>query len=100
MVTSIKPGIITIQPHQYLPHETLVSTSKGMAFVDGKIVRIVSAEATINPSESTEKLTQMKRDLEQRIHALRNQGSIEEIEKVTMKLGKINADLKLKTMMH
>jgi hypothetical protein len=69
-----------------------------MAFVDGKIVRIVSAEATINPSESTDRLNEMKHNLEQKIHALRNQGSIEEIEKVTMKLEKINADIQLKKM--
>lgn len=99
MVTSVKPGIITIQPHPYLPQETYVSTSKGMAFVDGKIVRIVSAEATVNPSESTDTLNEMKHKLEQKIHAMRNQGSIEEIEKVTIKLEKINADLKLKTML-
>lgn len=42
-----------------------------MAFVDGKIVRIVSADATINPSESTDKLTEIKTDLEAKIRILR-----------------------------
>ena len=75
MVTSVKPGIITVwladysKPNQQL----LVSTSKGMAFVDGKIVRIVSAEATINPVENTEKLNQIKHDLEHKIAVLKTQ---------------------------
>jgi len=98
MVTSVKPGIISIQAHPYLPHDTYVSTSKGMAFVDGKIVRIVSAEATLNPIEDTETLHQIKNDLEQRIAVLKTTGSVEEIEHTIDKLEKVIADIQLKQM--
>ncbi|MFA7717241.1 MAG: F0F1 ATP synthase subunit epsilon [Candidatus Absconditabacterales bacterium] len=100
MVASVKPGIITIRPVEYIQpsQEFFISTSKGMAFVDGKIVRIVSAEATINPQESSEVLDKIRNDLEKKIKQLKNEGSIEEIEKTMIKLEKVNADIKLKKM--
>lgn len=67
-----------------------------MAFVDGKIVRIVCAEATINPQESSQELDHIRGELEKKIKQLKNEGSIEEIEKTLMKLEKVNADIKLK----
>lgn len=100
MVSSIKPGIITIWPVEYIKpsQEIYVSTSKGMVFVDGKIVRIVISEATINPQESWEALNANKEHLEKKMKQLKTEGSIEEIENTLIKLEKINADLQLKTM--
>ncbi len=99
MVTSVKPGIISIWPAEYTSSkEFFISTSKGMAFVDGKIVRIVSAEATVNPQESSAVLDKIKDDLEKKIKQLKNEWSIEEIEKNMIKLEKVNADIKLKKM--
>ena len=101
MVTSIKPGLISFRSQQVYMQpdsQSFVSTTKGMAFLDGKIVRIVTADATINPSEDTETLTEMKQDLEQKIAVLKTEGSIEQIEKAMMRLEKINADLQLKQM--
>jgi hypothetical protein len=42
-----------------------------MAFLDGKIVRIVTSEATRNPDENTETLQQIKKDLEHKIAVLK-----------------------------
>lgn len=102
MVTSIKPGIIKIWPmenHITVGKEKYISTSKGMVFIDGKIVRIVSSEATMTPQESTQTLLHHKQLLEEKLKRLKSEGSIEEIEKTLNKLEKINADLELKKML-
>jgi len=102
MVTSIKPGIIKIRPmenHIKVGREKYISTSKGMVFIDGKVVRIVSAEATMEPAESTQTLLQHKKIIEEKIKRLKSEWSIEEIEKALIKLEKINADLELKKML-
>lgn len=66
-----------------------------MAFVDGNVVRIVTAVATTSPEESAETLHKMKLALEDQIKLLKQQGSIEDIEKSLIKLEKLNADIKL-----
>lgn len=76
-----------------------VSTSKGMVFIDGKIVRIVSTEATLAPEESESVLLETKRILEEKLKRLKNEWSIEEIEKALIKLEKTNADIELKKML-
>ena len=72
-----------------------LSVSKGMAFVDGKMIRVVTATATTSPSESVNTLEQMKMKLETSIRQLKQKGSIEEIEKSLVKLEKLNADIAL-----
>lgn len=102
MVSSVKPGIIKLWPMKnniQVGDEIYVSTSKGMVFIDGKIVRIVSAEATLAPEQSESTLLQNKKTLEERIKRLKTEWSIEEIEKSLIKLEKINADLELKRML-
>ncbi|HMS91564.1 MAG TPA: F0F1 ATP synthase subunit epsilon [Candidatus Absconditabacterales bacterium] len=102
MVTSVKPGIIKIWPMKnniQVGDEIYVSTSKGMVFIDGKIIRIVSAEATLAPEESENILLQNKKNLEEKIKRLKTEGSIEEIEKALIKLEKIHADIELKRML-
>lgn len=101
MVISIKPGLISIRTEQiYMQPDSksCISTSKGMAFIDGKIIRIVSADATLNPNEDTDTLLEIRQDLEHKIALLKTEGSIEEIEKAMVKLEKINADIVLKWM--
>jgi F-type H+-transporting ATPase subunit epsilon len=76
MVTSVKPGIIKLWPmenHIKVGDEMFVSTSKGMVFIDGKIVRIVSAEATLAPEESESALLQNKKILEDKIRRLKTE---------------------------
>ncbi len=102
MVTSVKPGIIKVWPmenHIKVGDEMYVSSSKGMVFIDGKIVRIVSAEATLAPEESESTLLQNKKNFEEKIKRLKTEWSIEEIEKALIKLEKINADIELKRML-
>lgn len=102
MVVTIKPGIIKLWPMEdrvKVGNEIYVSTSKGMVFIDGKIVRIVSAEATVAPEESESVLLGNKKILEDKIKRLKTEWSIEEIEKALIKLEKINADIMLKKML-
>lgn len=102
MVTSIKPGIIKLWPmedHIKIWNELCISTSKGMVFIDGKIVRIVSAEATLAPEQSEAMLQEHKKVMEEKIKRLKSEWSIEEIEKTLIKLEKINADIQLKKML-
>ncbi len=102
MVTSIKPGLIKLWPMKnniQVGDEMFVSTSKGMVFIDGKIVRIVSTEATLAPEESESVLLETKRILEEKLKRLKNEWSIEEIEKALIKLEKTNADIELKKML-
>lgn len=102
MVTSVKPGIIKVRPMKnniQVGNEMYISTSKWMVFIDGKIVRIVSAEATLAPEESENTLLQNKKIIEDKIKRLKTEWSIEEIEKALIKLEKINADIELKKML-
>lgn len=76
MVTSVKPGLIKVRPmknHIQVGDEMLVSTAKGMVFIDGKIVRIMSTDATLSPEETESVLQQNKRSLEQKIKRLKNE---------------------------
>jgi hypothetical protein len=50
-----------------------VSTSKGMVFIDGKIVRIVSSDATLEPEQSENTLLQNRRTLEEKIKRLKSE---------------------------
>jgi len=70
-----------------------------MVFIDGKVVRIVTAEATLAPEETENTLLQYKQTREEKIKRLKTEGSIEEIEKALIKLEKINADIQLKKML-
>jgi len=102
MVSSIKPGIIKVWPMKdYIKvgEEMYISTSKWMVFIDGKVVRIVTAEATLAPEETENTLLQYKQTREEKIKRLKTEGSIEEIEKALIKLEKINADIQLKKML-
>ncbi len=102
MVTSVKPGIIKLWPLENnvkVRDEIYISTSKGMVFIDGKVVRIVSAEATLAPEQSENELLQNKKSLEEKIRRLKTEWSIEEIEKTLIKLEKTNADIELKRML-
>lgn len=105
MVSSIQPGILKIIPFDWnhtgyvlSKNEILISVEKGMAFVDGKVIRIVTSSATTIPQESKANLEENKKTLEEHIRKLRAQGSIEEIERYLTKLQKINADISLKSM--
>lgn len=66
-----------------------------MVFIDGEMVRVVTAVATASPQESAKTLEQMKLKLESNIKQLKQKGSIEEIEKSIVRLEKLNADIML-----
>lgn len=106
MVTALKPWIIKIIPNEKLSDSEFIftkgtisiSVSKGMAFVDGKIVRVVTAVATTSLKETEKELESKKSQLEEEIKKLRQKWSLEEIEKSLIQLEKINADIKLKKL--
>ncbi|MCF7834676.1 ATP synthase F1 subunit epsilon [Candidatus Gracilibacteria bacterium] len=95
LVSALKPGIVKVFPEGKKSVD-YISISKGMMFTDGKKIRIVTSSATNSPEESEENLLKSKQELENKIKELKKSGSIEEIEKYTIKLEKINADLSLK----
>lgn len=106
MVTALKPGIIKIIPEKQVSTSEFIFTknaislsiSKGMAFVDGKIVRVVTAVATTSLSESEKDLEAKKLKLEDDIQQLKKKWSLENIEKSLIQLEKINADIRLKKL--
>jgi len=106
MVTSLKPGIISLVPFEstqtsgyiFSKNEILISISKGMAFLDGKMIRIVASSATTIPTESIESLKKRKEALEGEIRQLKTKGSIEQISSKMNILEKINADLQLESI--
>lgn len=108
MVTSLKAGIINIAPFEsthisgyiFSKNEILISIGKGMAFVDGKIIRIVVSSATTIPTESWESLKKRKEALEWEIKQLKIKWSIEQLSNKMNILEKINADLKLESISH
>lgn len=104
IVTAIKPGLIKISPETQLRdtqdfvisnNEIIISISKGMAFIDGTAIRIVSSQATTVSNHSKDHLEQNKSEIEHKIKELKRQGSIEQIELYMTKLQKINADIAL-----
>jgi len=102
MVTTIQPGIIKIRPmkdHIKVGNEIYVSTTKWMVFVDGKIVRIVTSDATLSPEQSENTLQTNKKYIEDKIKRLKSSWSIEDIERALITLEKINADIELKRML-
>ena len=103
MVSSLKPGIIKIIPEQedisnefiFRKNIISISVSKWMIFVDGKKIHIVTSVATTKAIQWEDMLRKMKQELEEKIRILKQQWSLEEIEKSLIKLEKINADIKL-----
>lgn len=106
MVTALKPGIIKLHPSEKINNDEYtftkniisISVSKWMAFVDGKIVKIVTAIATTSLKESEKDLEDKKNKLQEEITQLKQKGSLEDIEKSLIKLEKINADIRLKKL--
>ncbi len=72
-----------------------LSVSKGMAYTDGKVIRVVTAIATTNPEKTEDELLQEGKSLKEKISILKQKGSIEEVEKTLIKLDKIDADIRL-----
>jgi len=69
-----------------------------MAFVDGKVVKVVISSATTITTESIKELESKKLKIEEKIKSLRKSGSLEEIERSLIQLDKINADIRLKNL--
>lgn len=106
MVTSLKPGIITISPKWKIKEKDFIQSSEGisisiskwMAFVNEELVKIATTVATTKLHEDEKELKAKKLKLEKEIRELRQKWSLEEIENSLIKLEKVNADLKLQAL--
>lgn len=108
LVTVLKPGLIKILPKesnfkskiksiQYVFDQKKInlSVSKGLAYIDGKTITVVTSAADATPQQSHDLLLKLKKEAEKKVSEMRARGSIEEIEKSLMSLEKINADIRL-----
>lgn len=106
LVSVLKPGVVVLWFKKQEAKNELddfvhdgetfkISIGKGIVYVDGKNVSIVSSMVTKTPKESEQELQGMKLDLQKKIVSLREKGSIEEVEKWLMTLKKIEADIEL-----
>lgn len=105
MVSVIRPGIVTIRPTErhtdtqsafIFENETIKMTvSKGMIYVDGHSISVVTSAASSWLQKDIDALHSMKKDLQEKIAILKKKGSIEEIERSLIKLQKIQADIQL-----
>jgi len=112
LVSTIKPWLISIwsdaiqreqKEFDYIfdDNKVTVSVSKGILFVDGENITIVTSAATKTPTSTVEELTSQKSDIEKKIHKLRESGwFIEEVQKWLVTLKKIEADLELLRLQH
>lgn len=103
LITTLKPWLIKIIPKDQFKKSDFIfsknvitlSVSKGMAYTDWKIVRVVTAIATTNPDKTEKELMQEEKLLKEKISILKQKGSIEEVEKTLIKLDKVDADIRL-----
>lgn len=103
MITSLKPWLIKITPKDQIKESDFIfskniitiSISKGMAYTNGKIIRVVSTIATTKPCKSEKELQEELKSMKEKINILKQQWSLEEVEKSLIKLGKIDADIRL-----
>jgi len=105
MVSVVVPGLVRIKTEDQKLKEKfeifdvdkniVLSTSKGILYVDGQKVIILTSAASSDVKESEENLKKLKQKLEEELQKLKAKGSVEEIEKALIDLQKITADLRL-----
>lgn len=109
LVTVVLPWLIKIIPdnpedfntktfvfeEQYLT----ISTSEGVAYIDGEHITIMSSTSTANPGTyAPDELKKQKESLEKQIEELKTTDDKKLIEKAEKKIQTIEADLKLINM--
>lgn len=85
LMSILKPGILKIQAEEVLTvslikeaqflfqnHKIHLSVSRGLIYVDGKNITILSNNITVNPKDSHEVLQQMKNSLMNELEEMKN----------------------------
>jgi len=73
----------------------VISLSKGLMMTDGAQTTITTSLATTSINESEEVLSQMVKDMEIQLDAIRETGNAEDLEIAIWNIDKINADIRL-----
>lgn len=75
-----------------------ISVWRWLFFTDWWDVVVATSSATSSPAETNEMLEKMKNDVADKLSKLKEEWSIEEIEKAILEYEKITADIKLNTL--
>ena len=103
LISIVVPGIVKIKTEKiesdmdriYDNDQIQISISKGLVYIDGSHISVLTSIATTNPQETQEVLLANKANLELKIQETNIETSPEEYENIMVELMKIQADLKL-----
>lgn len=103
LISMVSPGIVKIKTEKtesdtdriYDDNQIQISISKGIVYIDGDRINVLTSVATANPQQTQEVLLANKKNLEAKLQETHLETSPEEYENIMVELMKIQADLKL-----
>ncbi len=108
LTSVVGAGILRCTPSQ-LPEDTgfvinqgqiHIGVSKGLLYVDGTNLIVLTSLATTTPSESQEVLEQMQTKLQAELEKIKHEWSDEDLEHALLSLEKVTAELRLSKLSH
>lgn len=97
-VVKLVPGVIQISSRGKTSKS--LSISKGIALVDGSMIKITVSVATMQPLAKLVELRGNQQLLELKLQKVKSFGSVEEISQLICELEKVKADIKLAELYH
>ena len=97
-VVKLVPGVIQISSGGKTSKS--LSISKGIALVDGSMIKITVSVATMQPLAKLVELRGNQQLLELKLQKVKSFGSVEEISQLICELEKVKADIKLAELYH
>ena len=97
-VVKLVPGVIQISSGGKTSKS--LSISKGIALVDGTMIKITVSVATMQPLAKLVELRGNQQLLELKLQKVKSFGSVEEISQLICELEKVKADIKLAELYH
>ena len=97
-VVKLVPGVIQISSGGKISKS--LSISKGIALVDGTMIKITVSVATMQPLAKLVELRGNQQLLELKLQKVKSFGSVEEISQLICELEKVKADIKLAELHH
>ena len=97
-VVKLVPGVIQISSGGKTSKS--LSISKGIALVDGTMIKITVSVATMQPLAKLVELRGNQQLLELKLQKVKSFGSVEEISQLICELEKVKADIKLAELHH
>lgn len=97
----VKAGILSFVPAwEYTDGELIdgkahISVSKWLVLIDGKQIVVTTSAATSSVEESTEVLETMRKDMEEKLAQIKEDGNASDLEIAIENMEKIQADIKL-----